>query len=180
MVAATLYDNFSWETDVLSELGEVIPSSDTFNGGIIVGGFLSALFSVGLFRNFSSIAGKLGVIIFGIGSMFLIFVGSCTLHSCSPHEVVATGFFVSMPIALFLMAVGYFMEKRKHLAYWTSAIALTALAFLVILGSPPTQQPISFATTEMSFATTVGVWTFTAGLTLIKQSRSKSVSKNIA
>lgn len=111
---------FSWENNALSDLGHAIKSeaAPIFNLGLLLAGFLIAIYAVTIFRNHA----KYTSLSLMASAFSLQLVATFNEVYVSLHNVVSVLFFISMGIT----SLGYAIEKRS---------ALAAIAFIIGLGS---------------------------------------------
>ena len=106
-VAISLYrPGFVWTDRALSDLGVESSSAMVFNSGLVVGGILYFVFALGVMRFFQSqITGRIGAFMLLVAAAFLCLIG--VFPETAPdslHFYVSAGFFVSVLIALLLLA----------------------------------------------------------------------------
>lgn len=136
---AAAYQDGHWVLGkmMLSELGDRSrPGAMLFNGGAVIAGVMSFLFSIGLYRVLSTSAlGRLGAATMGLASVFLIGVGAFPIDTGMPHEAASLGFFFLGAVAMALMI---FPAWRSHVLHpsgglVTAILLLVSLAGLVLL-----------------------------------------------
>jgi hypothetical membrane protein len=125
---------FNWTQHALSDLGIEGISSIFFNSGMILGGILSLIFSIGLKKILSN---PLGAYALMGSSIFLIGIGLIPETIFIPHVIISASFFLLLAISLILIAftaekTGY--EKTMgRLALLCACIAIGSIVFLIPL-----------------------------------------------
>lgn len=89
---------FRWTHNALSDRGVEGASAVFFNNGIILGGLLAVIFSLGLAKTLSN---KIGPYLLAISSLALIAAGLFPQTVFTLHYVSSSVFFVFLTIALF-------------------------------------------------------------------------------
>lgn len=98
---------FRWTNNALSDLGIEGLSAFFFNNGIIFGGILVLIFSIGLTQILKN---KIGAYVLLISSLALIGAGIFPKTIYMLHYVSSVIFFVCITIALFV--IGYSLKKE--------------------------------------------------------------------
>lgn len=98
---------FRWTHNALSDLGIEGISAFFFNYGIIFGGILVLIFSIGLTKILNN---KTGAYILAISSLALIGAGIFPKTIFTIHYVTSTIFFIFLTIALFV--IGFSLKKE--------------------------------------------------------------------
>jgi len=106
---------FSWYRNALSDLGARPPSYLYFNSGLILAGFLEALFSIGLFLNLRGIVGKASAVILFADSIALMCIGIFPETAGRIHFYVSVAFFLLYPIASILFGVHLLSHGKDRL-----------------------------------------------------------------
>ena len=125
-VAINSYQFFDWESNALSDLGIISGiTSILFNNGLIIGGLVTLLFIPGLFilmkkTNYSKFCSSF----FALTCCFLILIGIFPEDVVPIHYLVSVGFFVCLPISLFLVAISFYFTNKKVWAFFTLIFAL--------------------------------------------------------
>lgn len=124
----------------LSELGDRSrPGALLFNAGAIFAGIMSLAFSAGLYRVLSaSVLGRLGTIVLGLASLFLIGVGVFPIDTGTPHTIVSIAFFTLGAIAMALLVVPAWRSHVLHRGggLVTLVLLLVSLTGLATLSLP--------------------------------------------
>ena len=161
------YPPFSWTNNALSDLG-VVPgiTATLFNFGLYASGLMSLTFAIGLYRFlYKNALGKIGAIIFFAAGLGLEGIGIApeNVHAFNfPwHVFFSVLFFVTVPIALLVIA-GYFLSAHKrHLAEFTLLIAILAAAPWLLYSI--VQYVPGVAIPELVSALATSAWTVTIG-----------------
>ena len=173
MTAVQLSPWFSWQTNVLSDLG-VHDVSLLFNSALILGGILTIVFSLGL----RSLLEKkpintMAIISILLGAICLILIGIFTLSQPLIHTIVAYGYFTLMPIGLILIAIG---TQKTMLRWFSLAIGIASLLAIYILPSILTILSIGFGVPELIETTLLEIWVLVVAIILIRTYRSKKIT----
>jgi hypothetical membrane protein len=130
-VAIASYPEFSWTNNALSDLG-VVPgiTAPVFNMGLFTAGLLGFLFAViGLFNYFKdSPIGKVGALAFGFATIWLMAIGIFNEHFSPTHFIVSVLFFVTLPVALWIITAGLYLKREVKLAIITLISSFIAAA----------------------------------------------------
>lgn len=110
IISIVLAPWFTWETNALSDLGQSGSSevAPIFNFGLILGGFLTTLYSIMIFREYS----KYTSYFLAFSGLSLQLVGTFDEIYGWLHTQVSILFFVSIGIT----SIVYYFEKRSILA----------------------------------------------------------------
>lgn len=101
LLAAALDPAFSWTGDALSALGVRPASAWAFNGGVMVGGALALVYTVGLFRTATAAVHRAIAGCFGLAALSLMGVGAFVAgHPL--HWPAALGFYGLFTLAFLL------------------------------------------------------------------------------
>jgi len=114
---------FSWSGNALSDLG-VMPYGYLFNSGLIIGGLLSTLFVLAIFKkiNFK----PLYLIV--IGTISLAFVGVLNEHYSYIHLAFALVYFVFTPIGILI----YSFKTKKIYKYWGFFVSISSIIDIIV------------------------------------------------
>ena len=114
IISIVLVPWFSWEINALSDLGQSVSSevAPIFNFGLLLGGFLTILYSITVFRKYNKYTSYFLV----LSGLSLQLVGTFDEVYNWLHTQVSILFFASIGLA----SVAYYVEKR-------SVVALLAL-----------------------------------------------------
>jgi hypothetical membrane protein len=122
---------FRWTNNALSDLGvEGLPAF-FFNNGLVVGGLLAFVFSIGLTKILSN---KIGAYALAISSLALIGAGLFPLTLFTAHYISSVAFFVFLTLALFILGVTMRREQPKH------SMGVIAIIFALFACSAPIFQ----------------------------------------
>lgn len=158
VLAATFLSSwFRWDVNALSELG-VGEESVLFNSAMLLGGGLSLLFDIGLYRYFREKQARTGVASLMLSSVFLALSGVFTVDSLFMHAFVALGYFILAPAGFII--IGYRtkdgVNKKLSIAFGVAALA-TILMLPAIFYLAPFN--VGFAVPELIEALIILVWT---------------------
>jgi hypothetical membrane protein len=131
LTAIASYPEFSWTNNALSDLGVVAGvTGPVFNVGLFTAGLLGVLFAVlGLFTYFkSNLAGKTGALTFGVATIWLMAIGVFNENFRPTHFIVSVLFFATLPIALWIITAGLYIERTIKLAVFTLLTSFIAAA----------------------------------------------------
>jgi hypothetical membrane protein len=130
-IAIVSYPEFSWTNNALSDLG-VVPgvTAFAFNFGLFAAGVLGFFFvASGLFSYFKNTAvGKLGVAVFALATVWLMAIGVFNESFYPAHFVVSVLFFITMPVAFWVLAVTLYLKHEVSLAIFTLFSSVVAAA----------------------------------------------------
>ncbi|MEX0569540.1 MAG: DUF998 domain-containing protein [Candidatus Njordarchaeota archaeon] len=107
---------FSWYENALSDLGAYHATALIFNGGLIVSGFIYAIYSLGLLSYFRHLMGKIGAMILLIDAISLSLVGVFPETVGRLHGLFAVLYFILFPVA-FLFLGTFFLKHESNLKY---------------------------------------------------------------
>lgn len=130
------YNEFSWTNNALSDLGVVSGVTMTvFNLGVFTAGVVGFLFAVlGLFNYLrASILGKVGSLIFAVSMVALMAIGIFNESFRPTHYLVSVMFFVTLPLALFVITADLYRKHEVKLAVFTLIASLVAAAPWILL-----------------------------------------------
>ncbi len=119
---------FSWADNALSDLGVNGISAFLFNNGIVIGGFLFLIFSIGLLK---TIKQKTGAYLLIISSISLIGIGLFPKTLYVLHYISSSAFFIFITLALFIIGVTMIHNKFED------KLGLAALVFAIIACASP-------------------------------------------
>jgi len=169
LLAVGSYPQFSWSANALSDLG-VVPgiTSMLFNGGLVIGGFLTLLFALALYWHYKGFGdegqgpargktlGVVGAILFFLTGILLMAIGVFTEEYRPAHYYVSVAFFVVFPISLFFQAFAHM--KAGSLKMGALGMALGVLAGLVWLFQKSVGFGSGVAIPEFLAALCVSLW----------------------
>lgn len=171
-LAITTSPQFSWVNNALSDLG-VVPgaTASLFNSGLVVSGFLSLNFAIGLYKFLNkNVLGKVGAVIFAAASLSLDGIGWAP-ENVHPfdfplHYFFSVAFFSLIPISLLVIA-GYFLfTKENRLAFFTLLIAVFAAVEWIVYFQ--FQYVPGVAVPELLSALAGSIWIMAIGWRMFK------------
>ena len=125
---------FDWTNNALSDMGIKENVSLIFNGGFILAGIFSFIFSLGLVKILSK---KIGAYVLAASSLALIFIGIFPENIFTLHYIASATFFITIFFSLFIFGITIKKDRfEKNMALISFIFALTALAsagFLIFL-----------------------------------------------
>jgi hypothetical membrane protein len=125
---------FTWTHHALSDLGIMENSAVFFNYGMIVGGILTFVFSLGLIKVLSH---KTGAYLLALSSVALIGIGIFPETVATLHFITSASFFMLLTIALLIIGLtirkNHFERSMGSLAFVFAVIALFSTVFLLYL-----------------------------------------------
>jgi len=123
---------FEWTQHALSDLGIGGISAFFFNNGLIIGGILVLIFSIGLAKSFTK---KTGAYILAISAIGLIGAGLFPKTIFELHFISSATFFVFLTLALFVIGLTLINDKLDHkMAIIAIVFAMFACTSPVLLG----------------------------------------------
>lgn len=127
------------------------------------------LFAVGLLQ--SSLTQKklaiIGAVLIGFGSICQALIGVFTINYPTYHGIVALGYFMLVPIGIFLIGKETQQKAIKTLSFTCGIAALFAILVLPIMFSY-LPFSIGFAVPELIESLTIACWTIPISIKLIK------------
>jgi len=161
---------FRWTDHALSDLGVEEISAFLFNTGIIIGGVLAFIFSLGLIKQISN---KAGAYLFSLSSLALIGIGIWPENVETLHFITSAAFFVL--IALFLIVTGFTIKQDQ----FERSMGLLAIIFAIIaIGSTSFLIPWDgIAIPEFCSCFPAFIWCMIFGL---KMTNAKKVVSSIS
>jgi hypothetical membrane protein len=122
---------FTWTQHALSDLGIEKNTAALFNNGMILGGILSFIFSLGLIKVLSK---KTGAYVLMLSSIALIGIGLFPQTLFTLHFLTSSSFFILLTIALLIIGLTLKQNKFERsigsLAFVFSLIAMCSSVFL--------------------------------------------------
>jgi hypothetical membrane protein len=120
---------FSWISNALSDLG-VGETAIIFNTGLIAAGLIAIVFGIGLGRFiFTDRVGRAGVLMLLFSCLALVSIGVFPEDVGRIHYWVSVAFFVSLPIAMFILAGAMAIKDLgKNLSYILLTVCLGIVA----------------------------------------------------
>ncbi len=130
-IAIISYAEFSWVNNALSDLGVVAGiTGPVFNSGLFTAGLLGFLFAVmGLFSYFKgSNVGRAGAMVFAVATIWLMAIGIFNESFRPIHYIVSVLFFVTLPIAFWVITAALYLRRKVGLAVFTLVASFVAAA----------------------------------------------------
>ena len=130
-------ESYSFLNHYISELGQVGVShlAPLFNTGLILGSFVSIVFTVGLGMYIKNTAAKIAMGVGVFSGIACILVGFFPMNNLHTHTIVATSFFVSgmLMVAIFSVAIARQKEARIPKLFSIAGVVVVGvfIAFLV-------------------------------------------------
>lgn len=122
---------FTWTEHALSDLGIQANTAGVFNNGMIIGGLLTLMFSLGLIKILSR---KTGAFLLLFSSFCLIGIGVFPETVFIPHLFTSASFFIILTVALLIIGVtikqNHFERTIGFLALLFAFIAMGSCVFL--------------------------------------------------
>jgi len=126
LIAISYSPWFKWTNNALSDLGVKGSSALIFNNGLIFGGLLAFIFSIGLIKILSN---KIGAYILAIGSLALIGAGLFPITMYTLHYIMSAIFFGSLTIGLLIIGITMkYNQFDQNMG--NAAIMIALLAFI--------------------------------------------------
>lgn len=114
---------FIWTKNALSDLGVEGISAIFFNSGMIIGGILAFVFSLGLIKTFQK---KIGPYILSLSALALIGIGVFPETVFTIHLVFSASFFILLAVSL--LTIG--MTIRRYQSEYTLGFIATFISIL--------------------------------------------------
>lgn len=133
----TAGESYSFLNHFISELGQVGVShlAPLFNTGLILGGFVSVVFMVGLGMYIKNTAAKIAMGVGVFSGIACMLVGCFPMNNLHTHTIVATCFFVSgmLTVAIFSVAIARQKEARIPRLFSIAGVIVVGIfiAFLI-------------------------------------------------
>lgn len=166
-LAINSYQFFDWESNALSDLGIISGiTSVLFNNGLILGGLMTLMFIPGLFilltkTNYGRFCSSFFVFV----CCFLILIGLFPEDVVPIHYLVSLGFFITLPISLFLISVSFYFTRKNFWALFTFIFAfLVAIPWVIYL---LTEIFKAVAIPEIISGLEISVWIITMGFKML-------------
>ena len=152
---------FRWTHNALSDLGVEGASAFFFNNGIILGGLLAFIFSLGLAKTLSN---KIGPYLLAVSSLALIAAGFFPETAFMLHYVSSSAFFIFLTIALFV--IGITIKQNQ----FDQRMGVAAVVFAIFACSAPIFQNFlsGIAIPEAIVCFPAFLWCMAYGLKLTK------------
>lgn len=169
ILAATVLSSwFRWDTNALSELG-VGEESALFNSAVLLGGILSFLFALGLWRYLKDGRSvRVGVVLIMLSDIFLALVGVFTIDYLVMHAIVSLGFFALGPLGFLLIGFETKEDATKRVSIVCGISALLAIVVLPLIVFV-LQFKVGFAVPEMIEALIISFWVLFMAAKLVKR-----------
>jgi hypothetical membrane protein len=168
-IAIVSYPEFSWANNALSDLG-VVPgvTAFAFNFGLFTAGVLGFFFAIaGLYSYFkNTTTGKIGSAVFALATIWLMAIGVFNESFYPAHFVVAVLFFITLPCALWILAVALYLKYEVNLTVFTLTSSFIAAApwilYLLVRYVPNVAIP------EAISALISSIWVITISYKILK------------
>jgi len=122
---------FTWTDHALSDFGVQQTTAALFNNGMIIGGFLAFVFSLGLRKVLSS---KIGASLLMVSALAMIGIGVFPQSLFVMHFLTSASFFVILTVALLIIGVTIkkdgFERIMGVLALLCAVVAMSSSLFL--------------------------------------------------
>lgn len=129
--AALMSPWFSWRQNYLSLLGAEGSATILFNSGLILTGFFSFIFALGLGKALllGQRLGRLGIMSLALGSVALSLMGIFPRTTGIPHNSASLAFFTFISLAIFLIGIKEIATSQR---IW-GVLSLAAAVLMVTL-----------------------------------------------
>ncbi len=170
--AVTIYPNFSWYSNYLSDLGVGKTTAPLFNYPLIFEGIMNLIFAIGFaYALQKGVWSKIGAILLIIGGASLALVGIFNENSADHiHEYVAMGYFVILPVSLIVIGL---VNYKNFKIYSIITVLLAIVALIVILSHGQHAIP------EMSEALILSAWIIANSVMMITRKSNMFLQKKI-
>lgn len=168
-LAINSYRFFDWEINALSDLGIISGiTSVLFNNGLIIGGFLILFFIPGLYFLLSkTIFSFFSLSIFALACCFLIVIGLFPENIVPIHYLVSVGFFICLPISLFLVSGSFYLIKKKFWVLFSLLFAFLVTIPWIIYFSTEIFKAIAIPEIISGFG--ISIWVITLGFKMLNE-----------
>jgi len=152
---------FSWTDNALSDLGVMCSGTATvFNTGLVLGGILFALFTVGLVMYVGKdMVGIAASAILFVACLSLIAIGVFNETFGQVHLAVSVTFFVTMSLSLLVFVAAFWREGKRRLSMFTLALALIAALVWILEVTIQFVQGVAIPEAVSGVAGALWVWT---------------------
>lgn len=152
---------FNWTKNALSDLGVQCVAAILFNSGLIISGFLTVIFAIGLREVFlNGFLGHIGMLILILDAAILCAIGVFPKTTGALHFYVSVAFFTLLPISLFLIgAAMMWQSSERKLGLFT---VLAGVVVAVVWTLPWESATIP----EMLASLVASVWSIVLGIRL--------------
>jgi hypothetical membrane protein len=155
---------FSWTENALSDLGVQGTAAILFNSSLVVGGFLTIIFAIGLREILlNKTLGRIGTLILILDAAVLCAIGIFPETAGDIHLYVSVAFFVLLPISLFLIGATMMQEPSERKLGLFTIIAGVAAATVWMVPWRAVAIP------EIIAVLAVSVWSIVLGIRLSMQ-----------
>jgi hypothetical membrane protein len=159
---------FSWTENALSDLGVFGLSAVIFNNGLIITAAMMMVFCAGIWGWVDGdVMGRAGAVLFFLAAAFLVGIGAFPETAGRIHYYVSVGFFVSMPLSLFTMAVYMLQGGMRRLGL----LSLLLGGFAAVVWMPNWD---GVAIPEALSALAVGAWSAAMGSRMLVEMKGVS------
>jgi len=135
---------FIWIQNALSDLGVESASALLFNCGMVIGGVLLLVFSLGLARIISN---KIGAHILSLSALALIGIGLFPETIFPTHFIISASFFILLAISLLVIGLGAkqdpFERRMGAFAVLFAVLAISSTTFLLIFEGVAISESLS-------------------------------------
>ena len=122
---------FSWTHNALSDLGAEGVSAFFFNSGMILGGVLAFVFSLGLMKILSN---RTGAYILSLSSLALIGIGVFPETIMTPHFITSAAFFVLLTVSLLIIGLTIKQDKfERNMGGLAILFGIFAISSIILL-----------------------------------------------
>jgi hypothetical membrane protein len=122
---------FDWTKNALSDLGIEGISANFFNGGMIIGGILTFIFSIGLINKFEN---KTGPYILSLSSIALVGLGIFPETLFTIHWIFSATFFILLTISFLVLGLNLFNQKSERaMGLLATIFAIASLGSILLL-----------------------------------------------
>ncbi|UCD13863.1 MAG: DUF998 domain-containing protein [Thermoplasmatales archaeon] len=122
---------FRWTENALSDLGVGDTSAIFFNSGMILGGILALVFSLGLIKTLQN---KIGAYILSLSSIALIGIGIFPETVYTLHFITSAAFFVLLAISLLIIGLSVKQDQSERaMGILATICALLAICSTILL-----------------------------------------------
>jgi hypothetical membrane protein len=165
-----LWEDFSWSSNALSDLG-VSQVASLFNYSLILVGILNFVFAIGFVKAYAkSVLFYLGSILLTLGGGSLSLVGVFTEDYGALHGYVSLGYFVLFPIAMILVGFAFVKMNMRIKGYLSVLAGITALVVILsaLILRWHTLLGLGFAVPEIAEAFVIAAWIIWMGISLVR------------
>jgi len=172
-IAIVSYPEFSWVNNALSDLGVVSGvTALAFNLGLFIAGLLGFFFAIiGLFSYFkNNLVGKVGSIVFAVATVWLMAIGIFNENFHPTHFIVSVLFFITLPVALWVLTVALYLKNEVKLALFTLISSFIAAAPWILFYAVHYVQNVAIP--ETISALTGSIWIIIMSYKILKTAKT--------